>query len=555
MLAPHRASVALAILLGFGALAAGIALLATSAYLISTAALVTAFADVALLVTAVRAFAIGRAALRYAERYVTHLVALRILTGLRVWFFSAIEPLAPARLSTRRSGDLLARIGADVETLDGFFVRGVAPPVVAVLVVAMAALILGVFDPALAVIEVALLVAAGVGVPALVGRLSRSPAARVIAARATLHAALADEITGLAELQVYGQDRRLRAEAVSIADTAGRDEQRLALVRGLGSASGAMLMGLAGLATLWLAISLVDDGSLNGVYLALIPLVALASFDAVVPLVGAMQQREASRAAAGRLFELADASPEVAEPVAPAPIPEELGIALRGLQFRYGPDQPMVLDGLDLDVPAGGRVAIVGPSGTGKSTVASLLLRFWEPEAGRILVGGRDVHDLRADDVRALFSVVPQDPYLFNGTLRDNLLLADGDATDDVLMAAARRAQLAAFIASLPDGLDTLVGENGLALSGGERQRVALARAMLRAAPIVILDEPTANLDAETEGRVLRELDRFLAGRTALILGHSPRVAALAERTLELGTSVGTSIGTPGSDESPGRSC
>ena len=251
--------------------------MATSAYLISRAALVTAFADVAVAVTAVRAFAIGRAVLRYAERTLTHQATLRILAGLRVWFFAAVEPLAPAGLRAHRSGDLLARIGADVETLDGFFVRGVAPPLTAALVAVLAALLLGRFDPALGLTALAFLVLAGVVLPLVTRRLARAPARRLIATRATLHAGLADDLQGLAELLAFGQEDGLRARVGALSAGLGRSERQLARVRGAGTSLGALLAALAGVAVLWLAIPLVGAGRIEGVFLALLPLTAIAS--------------------------------------------------------------------------------------------------------------------------------------------------------------------------------------------------------------------------------------------------------------------------------------
>ena len=534
LLAPYRRSMLLALLLSCGTLAAGVGLIATASYLISKAALVTAFVDVAVAITLVRAFAIGRAALRYAERYLTHRVTLRVLGGLRAWFFAAVEPLAPSGLQRHRSGDLLARVGADVETLDGFFARGVVPPVAAAVVAILVALLLGRFAAPLGAVLLALLALAGVVVPEVTRRLARPPAADLVAARGALHAGFAGDVDGLAELLAFGQEDAFRSRTETLGAALARPERRLAAVRGAGDALGLLLAGLAGVAVLVLAVPLVTAGRIEGLFLALLPLTAIASFEAVQPLAGAMQQRQASYAAAGRLYEILDAPPAVRDPVRPLAPPAAHAVEMRGLRFRYGPDGPLVLDGFGLSVPAGACVALAGPSGAGKTTVLHLLLRFWEQEAGEIRVGGRDIRACRADDVRRLVGVVPQQPYLFNGTLRDNLLLARGDATDAQLAAASRRAHLEAFIASLPRGYDTLVGENGLKLSGGERQRLALARVILKDAPIVLLDEATANLDERTEAEVVRTLAGFLAGRTAVIVSHRPALLRLATRVVPL---------------------
>jgi ABC-type multidrug transport system fused ATPase/permease subunit len=299
-----------------------------------------------------------------------------------------------------------------------------------------------------------------------------------------------------------------------------RAQMRVAIVRGMTNALAALLAGLAGLTVLLLAIPLVSGGEIAGVYLALLPLTAIASFEAVQPLGTALQQLEASQAAARRLFELIDAPPAVSDPARPLPLPADYTIEFRGVRFRYATGETPALDGVSFRLPHGERMAITGESGAGKSTLVNLLVRFWEAEEGQVCIGGNDVRAYRGDDLRDLLGVVSQHVHLFNGTVRDNLLLAKGDATDGEIVAACRQAQIHEFVASLPGGYDTLVGENGLKLSGGERQRIAIARVILKDAPILILDEATANLDALTEEQVMEALDAFMQGRTALIISH-----------------------------------
>jgi ABC-type multidrug transport system fused ATPase/permease subunit len=260
----------------------------------------------------------------------------------------------------------------------------------------------------------------------------------------------------------------------------------------------------------------------------------MASFEAVQPLSATLQQLEANQAAGRRIFELIDAEPAVIDPVDAAEIPTDLGIELRDVSFRYDDGSPLALDGVSFEVPAGQRTGIIGPSGSGKSTIVNLLLRFWEVRDGEITLGGRDLRDYRADEVRDLIGVVPQDVHLFNASIRDNLLLANPDATDSEIVAACRMAQLHDVIKRLAEGYDTLIGENGLLLSGGERQRLAIARAVLKNAPIVILDEPTANLDPETERNLMQSLEPFLATRTALIISHRPVANERADRIIQL---------------------
>jgi ABC-type multidrug transport system fused ATPase/permease subunit len=296
--------------------------------------------------------------------------------------------------------------------------------------------------------------------------------------------------------------------------------------RGLSNALAVLLTGLAGLTVLLLAIPLVTGGKIDGVYLALLPLTAIASFEAVQPLGVALQQLEASKAATRRLFELIDAPPAVAppavaDPVQPLPLPSaNYCIEFRSVHFSYAPDEAPALDNVSFRVPLGGRLAIVGPSGAGKSTIVNLLFRFWEPQRGQILVGGNDIRAYGGDDVRELLGVVSQHTHLFNGTIRDNLLLAKGEASDDEIIAACRQAQIHDFIASLPAGYETTVGQDGMKLSGGERQRIAIARVILKNAPILILDEATANLDVLTERKMMQALETFMRGRTTLMISH-----------------------------------
>ena len=387
LMAPFRWWILAGVLLSFATTGASVGLMAVSAYLISKAALVTDTADLNVIITGVRFFAISRAALRYAERYVTHLATFRILTRLRVWFYRAIEPLAPARLMQYRSGDLLTRIVADIETLENFYLRVVIPPLAAVLVTILGCLILGSFDVWLAVALLVFIVLTGVVLPLASRWLSRQPAAELIATRAELNASLVDEVQGIADLLAYGQEDAYQARALSLSQQLNRLQERLAAIRGMGNGLAALFTSLAALTVLFMAIPLVTAGRIDGVFLALLPLTAIASFEAVQPLAHALQMLESSQAAARRIFELIDSKPagdatlsrlrrRTSNPARPS------AIEVRDLRFRYSPDEPPVLDGVSFSVPAGGRVALVGANGSGKSTVVNLLLRFWDYRRG-----------------------------------------------------------------------------------------------------------------------------------------------------------------------------
>jgi ATP-binding cassette subfamily C protein CydC len=523
-------------LAAFAALAAQVLLMTAAPYLISRATLVQGFAALSLAVTAVRAFALSRAAFRYVERYTTHLSALRILSRIRVAVYRGIERISPGGLGLR-SGEVLARVDADVASLDDFFVRGMVPTVAAVVAAGVACAVLVWLDGRLALALAVFLVAAGLAIPLGARAASRGVAARLVEARGQLHADVAEQITGIGDLVAYGQEDAALGRIGTFSRAIARSQVRLGSIRGAASSAGALISGLAGVVCLWLAVPLVRTGDIPGVFLATVPLVAFAAFEGVLPLGDAYRQIEVSRAAAKRTFELIDAPAPVEEPEDPLPAPGPSDLWVEHVWFRYPDASHDVVRDLTFALPRGGRLGVTGPTGTGKTTVVNLLLRFWSPTSGRISLGPDDVARFRTEDVRALIGVVPQQPYLFNGTLRDNLLLADGSADDATIAAACEGAQLAPFVASLPEGLDTTVGENGLKLSGGERQRVAVARLFLRGAPIVILDEATANLDSPTERALLRQLEAFARDRSLLVVSHRAAPLDLVDQVVRVGGS------------------
>jgi ATP-binding cassette subfamily C protein CydCD len=518
--APFAPWMALAILLGFATVGSSIGLLTTSAYLIARAALHPSIADLQVAIVGVRFFGIARGLFRYLERYVSHHTTFRLLARLRAWFYEALEPLAPARLLQFRSGDLLARIVADVETLENVFLRVIAPPAVALLVALLAGFLLGRFDPRLAGVLLSFLLLAGVGLPLLTRALGGGAGRRLVQVRAELNSTLLDGIQGMADLLAFDQVGRHLERLRSLGGELGSLQGQMAHIGGLHGALAGLLMNLATLGVLAVAIPLVSSADLDGVYLPLLALAVIASFEAVLPLPQAFQYLENSLEAARRLFDIVDAEPAVSEPLAPAPAPSSYSLRVENLRFAYDPGEPPSLDGVSFELPHGGQTAVVGPSGAGKSTLLHLLLRFWDYESGRILLGGRDLRAYRQEDVHRLVAVVSQRTHLFNATVRDNLLLARPDATTAEMIHAARQADIHDFIQSLPQGYDTPVGEQGLRLSGGQRQRLAIARAILKDAPLLLLDEPTASLDAITERQVMGTLQTIMTGRTALVATH-----------------------------------
>jgi thiol reductant ABC exporter CydC subunit len=411
---------------------------------------------------------------------------------------------------------------ADIETLQNFYIRVIAPPVVAVLIGGLMWIFMRGFDRQLALVFLAVFAAAGIGVPLLTRLLSRDAGRRMVTTRAELSATLVDGIQGVADLVSLGQEtawlERVQAQSRELVGA----QARMAWVGGLYGALGSLLTSLAALAVLIAAIPLVNSAQIAGVNLAVLVLAAMASFEAVLPLPQAAQYLESTLESARRLFDVAtaDRRPQTTGYGQSSVVCDQPDLAIRDLHFRYVPDEPFALDGIGFDLPAGKQLAVVGPSGAGKSTLVNLLLRFWDYEEGIIKLGTRDLREVDRDDVRRLMGVVSQGTYLFNATVRDNLLIAKPEATLAEIERATQQAQLDSFIQSLPQGYDTWIGEQGMRLSGGERQRLAIARALLKNAPILILDEATANLDPVTEREVMQSVRELMQGRTTLIITH-----------------------------------
>lgn len=517
--APLLHWMALAALLGFATIASGIGLMTTSAYLIARAALHPSIADLQLAVVGVRFFGVARGLFRYLERCVSHEVTFRLLARLRVWFYHSLEPLAPARLILHRSGDLLTRIVADIETLENIYLRVLAPPLVALWVGALAALLLGCFDLRFALVLLCFLTVAGLGLPLVVRGLSRSIGSQMVTIRAELNSRVVDGIQGMADLLAFGCESRYLAQVRQPSQRLEHLERSMARLSGLHGALMGVLMGLATWAVLSLAIPRVTVHQLDGLYLAMITMVVLSSFEAVLPLPQAFQLLENSLEAARRLFRLVEERPAVVDPPVSIPLALPPHLRVEGLRFSYTPDGPLVLDGISFDLPAGRHLGVVGPSGAGKTTLIYLLLRFWEYD-GSILLNGKELSQYSQEEVRRCIAVVSQRTHLFNATIRENLLLARPEATETEMFQAACQAQIHDLIQSLPRGYETPVGELGVRLSAGQRQQIAIARAFLKDAPILLLDEPTVHLDPLTEAQIVHGLSALMKGRTIVNITH-----------------------------------
>jgi thiol reductant ABC exporter CydC subunit len=546
LLNPYKSMVSLSVILGAATVGSGIGLMAASAYIISAAALQPSIAVLQVPIVAVRFFGISRGLFRYLERYVSHDVTFRLLSQLRIHFYTALEPLAPARLQQFHSGDLLNRLINGVNTLENFYVRAIAPPLVAILVMIFTGLFLASFDLSLTLAISIFWITLGVGVPIFVHILSRQPGQDLVRQRATINSTLVDGIQGMPDVQAFNATRAINDRIDLLSKKLAETQTRLATIDGLQISFGVLLANMGAWTVLILAIQLVSKDQIQGVYLATLVLVALTSFEAILPLPIAAHYLENSLEAGRRLFFIVDTEPSVKDPETPIHVngkSNKLDLVVRNLWFRYPSNaksishvgqNPYVLKNISFALQPGRRVAVVGASGAGKTTLINLLLRFWDFDNGQIMISGNDIHRFSQNEIRKMISVVSQHTYLFNTTVRENLLIAKPDATDAELFHAAEKAQVHEFFQSLPNGYDTWIGEQGYLLSGGERQRLAIARVLLKDAPILILDEATANLDAVTEQEVLSAIQPLMKERTTLLITHRLTKLELMDEILVL---------------------
>jgi thiol reductant ABC exporter CydC subunit len=518
---PARRRITHASLLGAGAIGASIALMATSAWLISRAAQHPAEASLTLAIVGVQFFGLSRGFLRYAERLVGHDAALRVLADLRVRVYERLEAAAPAGLPLFRRGDLMARVVNDVDSLQDVVLRVIEPFAVAALVgIVTIAGMWWVLPQAGLVLLVALALSA-TAVPWLTGHLATRAEAKQATVRGELSAEVVDIVDGAPELIVMGgteaqlgrierADKRLRSLSRRGAGTAG-----------VGLALTTELIGLASWGALTLGVRATHGGSLNGAFLAVLVLVPLAAVEVVSPLPAATQALQRSRVAAGRVFAAMDTRSVLTDPLHPVPVGSgPHTVELRSVWASYPGAGRAALRGVDLTLSPGRRVALVGPSGAGKSTLADVLVRFLQADGGDAMLDGVPMERYAADDVRRIVGLVEQRAHLFDTTLAENLRIGRRSAEDAELMRVLERVGLGPWLDGLPDGLSTEVGPMGARLSGGQRQRVALARALLADFPILVLDEPAEHLERAAADALTTDLLAVTEGRSALLITH-----------------------------------
>ncbi|MGL5602384.1 MAG: heme ABC transporter ATP-binding protein/permease CydC [Silvania sp.] len=525
----HKWMLTLGIVLAIVTLLASIGLLTLSGWFLSASA-VAGFAGLysfnyMLPAAGVRGTAIARTAGRYFERVVSHDATFRVLQHLRITTFSKLLPLSPAGLARYRQGELLNRVVADVDTLDHLYLRVISPLVGAFVVIVVVTLGLSLLDGTIALALGGIMLLTLFLLPPLFYRAGKSTGENLTRLRGEYRQQLTSWLQGQAELTIFGASRRYRAQMENTEMSWHEAQRKQSELTALSQALMLLIGGFAVIAMLWMASGGVGGNTQPGALIALFVFCALAAFEALAPVTGAFQHLGQVVASALRITQITSQQPEVQFSTASSDVPERLALLLTDVSFAYEGQAQQALDNVNLTIPAGAHVAVLGRTGCGKSTLLQLLTRAWDPAQGQIQFNDTPLMQIGEKALRQSVSVVPQRVHLFSATLRENLLLAAPGAADDVLSAMLAKVGLHKLLED--EGLNSWLGEGGRQLSGGELRRLAIARALLHDAPLMLLDEPTEGLDATTERQILDLLAKEMQDKTLLMVTH--RLRGLAD--------------------------
>ena len=529
---PWRGELALTFLLGLAHHSSIIGLSVISALLVGQ---VITGGDLTVLLVLLGVFVPLAAFFTWAESWVAHDLAYRLLAEMRVDVYNKLDPLTPAYMVRRRSGDLLSIVGGDVELVEFFFAHTITPAFVAILVPAGVLATLAFVAWPIALVLSPFLLAVAIS-PFMAQKRSEGLGDELRSQLGDVHAHMVDSIQGMREISAFGQGPARTAEMVDNSWRFAHFQLRFLKERAfqIGFIEG--MTALGGLAVLTMGAWLMTEGEISRPQLILSVILSVAAFAPISDIARTIKQLMETLAAARRLFVVHDEPVPVVD--GPGVQAHENGlspaISFDHVGFSYGHGEAQALHGVSFDVEAGQTVALVGRSGAGKTTCANLVMRFWDPGEGHVRLSGHDLRDYELDDLRRQIALVSQDTYLFNASIRDNLRLGKIEASDSEIEAAAQQANAHDFITAFPDGYDTLVGERGMQLSGGQRQRISIARAILKNAPVLILDEATSHLDAVNERQVRQALETLMAGRTTVVIAHRLSTIRDADRIVVL---------------------
>lgn len=510
----------LAALMGLFTVGSGIGLMMTSSFIIASAAIQTPIFQLQVAIVGVRFFGISRGIFRYLERYISHEVTFKILGKLRVWLFQSLEPLIPSKRKDLTSGDLLSRSIEDIESLEHIFVRVISPILVFFAVAALMFFLLSLFNIKYAIIFILMFFLSAISIPMLTYFLSKNLGKKIVRLKSKLKEIAVDSIQGLPELIFYDQTKNTKKKFILLEADLLSSEKKMMLIQSLHESLTGLAMNLTVTFILINAIADVSDEILNGVYLSVVTIGIMASFEILSQIPFAFQYLSKSVEAGERLFEIINENKNTLEK-------ENVfdkndftsSIELKNITFSYDGKRNS-LDNFSLEIKNNAFIAIVGESGSGKTTLVNLLTKLWKDYSGEILIDKINYKNISDESIRQLITVVPQNVHLFTGTIRENLLLAKETATDDEINEALKKSDLYDFIDSLPEKLETNIGELGKKLSGGEIKRLGIARAVLRNSQIIIFDEATSHLDNITEIKILEMIYNLSKEKTVVFITH-----------------------------------
>ncbi|CDT97780.1 ATP-binding/permease protein cydC [Vibrio coralliirubri] len=518
----HWFGLSLGMLLAFATLSASIGLLTLSGWFISASAvagltIARETFNYMLPGGGVRGLAMSRTAGRWGERVVSHNATFKLLTDLRIFFFKKLAPLIPGRISNLRDADLLNRLVADVDAMDHVYLRLVSPVTVGVFGIFFLTLFLMWFDSSLGLILGSILLVMLLVWPILFYKLGKRNGGELTQNKADLRVTTLDWIEGYSELTLFGAEERYRNAILETQHKLMANQFVNANLTGMASAALMLFNGLTLVLMLWLAADGVG-GNAPDPFIALMAFATMASFELLMPIAGAFQHLGQTLSSARRLNEVILSEPEVQFAEEKLDINKPLDITFSNVTFNYPDSERNVLNAVDLTIPATNKVAIVGQTGSGKSTLIQLLTRYWDPKKGYISIAGIELTQWNESQLRESISVVSQRVDILNGTLRDNLLIARPEATDDHLANILKDVGLEKLLEN--NALDSWLGDGGRQLSGGEKRRIGIARAILHDAPILLLDEPTEGLDKQTEQSIMTLFEKHFEGKTVIFITH-----------------------------------
>ncbi len=518
----HWFGLSLGMLLAFLTLFASIGLLTLSGWFLSAAAIAGLTIaretfNYMLPGAFVRGFAMGRTAGRWGERVVSHNATFKLLTDLRIFFFSKLAPLIPGRVSNLRDADLLNRLVADIDAMDHVYLRLISPMIVGTLGIAGLTAVVCWFDVELGLTLGAILLVLLLTWPVLFYKLGKQNGSELTQNKADLRIATLDWLQGYSELTLFGAEKRYRSTIFTMQERLLKNQMFNAHFAGLAQALLMLANGWTLVLMLWLAADGVG-GNTPDPMIALVVFATMASVELLMPIAGAFQHLGQTLTSARRLNEVILAEPDVQFPLEDASHSGEYSIEYRDMSFHYPDGDAQVVKGINLHIPAQHRIAIVGQTGSGKSTLLQLLNRYWDVQHGEILIAGQPIQNWSESQLRQAISVVSQRVDILNGSLRDNLLMASPNADDTVLNDVLNKVGLAKLLDG--QGLDTWLGDGGRQLSGGEKRRVGIARALLHNAPILLLDEPTEGLDKQTEQQIMKLFETHFEDKTVVFITH-----------------------------------